>query len=103
MPVGCKSRGNWVSRASVRPYQTLAILRSMSTMKRTTIQLLIATMLVLSITSCALDKLSKLDAEKTMVPNPTYTTVPRRPWTAIHNWAYWHDNPDLILLRASYF
>jgi cysteinyl-tRNA synthetase, unknown class len=70
---------------------------------QTTIQLLIATVLVLSITSCAFDKLSKIDAEKTMVPNPTYTTGSRRPWMDIHNWAYWLDNPDLKQISATNF
>ncbi len=70
---------------------------------QTNIQLLIATVLVLSITGCALDTLFKTDAEKSMTPNPTIPTGFRRPWTAIHNWVYWLDNPDLKQIGATNF
>jgi cysteinyl-tRNA synthetase len=41
--------------------------------------------------------------EKPMAPNPTYTTGSRRPWTAIHNWTYWLDNPDLKQISSTNF
>src|SRR5438128_5134629 len=70
---------------------------------QTIIQFLIATVLAMSMTSCALDRVLKTDTEKPMTPTPISTTGSRRPWTASHNWAYWLDNPDLKQISATNF
>ncbi len=36
-------------------------------------------------------------------PSATHSRELRRPWNAVHNWAYWLDNPDLKQLSSTSF
>lgn len=75
-------------------------------------QMLIAVIAVVSIcvsTACGADNSEsshvashKGNAKKIMI-SPQPTADVRRPWNAIHNWAYWLDNPDLKQLASTQY
>src|SRR5438132_3313916 len=72
---------------------------------RTVMLLLIATVVVMGSNACAYSS-SKVATEKSMQqhnPSATHSRELRRPWNAVHNWAYWLDNPDLKQLSSTSF
>ena len=76
---------------------------------RTTKQLLIVTIVAMSIISCtAYTSINTHKGGSTILPDIAHGTSTsllhtRRSWSTIQNWTYWLDNPDLKQIGASNF
>ena len=72
--------------------------------KRTILQIrIVTTMRICMRAAC---NSFKAETEKSMQqhnPSATHSRELRRPWNAVHNWAYWLDNPDLKQLSSTSF
>jgi cysteinyl-tRNA synthetase len=74
--------------------------------KWTILQVLIGIAVTMSTCMCAACNCFKTETEKSMQQHNPSTTNPgelRRPWNAVHDWAYWLDNPDLKQLSSTRF